>query len=61
MAKKLSGLSGGKRKKGKRKGGSYKGWKVVSKKACTGRKGRLKKGCKWGRGKYRGKVFKKVG
>ncbi len=61
MAKKvLSGLSGGKKKRKGRKAGSYKGWKQVSKKTCLKSSGRLKKGCKWGRGKYRGRVFKKV-
>lgn len=69
----MAGLSGGRKKKAKKKAakkGSRKvkfstvGYKSVAKKTCvrmSGKaKGTLKKGCKWGRGKFKGKVFKKV-
>ena len=46
-----------KRRSTKRTRRSAKGrWVTVSKKAGTKGKGRLKKGCKWGRGRYKGKV-----
>jgi hypothetical protein len=32
-------------------------WKVVSKAAGTKGKGKLKKGCKYGRGRYKGKIL----
>jgi hypothetical protein len=49
-------------RKGKRRPPSMKslltrGFRVVSKKAGTRGKGRLKKGCLWGRGEYKGKVL----
>ena len=43
-------------KRRKRRRSSRSCWKTVSKSAGTKGKGRLKKGCKWGRGKHRGKV-----
>lgn len=58
--KTLSGLGGSKKGKSRK---APKGWKVVGKDACTRkRKGRLvlKSGCKWGRGRYRGKLLKKA-
>ena len=70
----MAGLSGSKKKAKKKsskkssKKGSKKfstaGYKSVAKKTCVRmsgpKKGTLKKGCKWGRGKFKGKVFKKV-
>jgi hypothetical protein len=69
MKKMLSGLYGtkkkGKKGKSRKRGKAFNpkalGLKLTTEKAClTGRKRRLKKGCTWGRGKYKGKIFKKV-
>jgi hypothetical protein len=39
-------------------------WRVVSQDECVLKsgpyKGRLKKGCTWGRGKFKGKIMKKA-
>ncbi len=48
------------RKKAKRKGSRKalkRVFRVVSKAKGLRSKGRLKKGCKWGRGRYKGKVL----
>jgi len=37
------------------------GFRAASKKTCIKKTGRLKKGCIWGRGKNKGKLFKKSG
>jgi hypothetical protein len=71
------GMAGVKRKKArrgkKRKGGKGKaapaGWKLIGRKTDSAKKlapcrkatGKLRKGCKWGRGRFRGKLLKKVG
>lgn len=63
----LAGPKGSKKKaKKKAKKGSKKnppGFKVVSWDTCVGKsgkkKGKLKKGCIWGRGSLKGKVLKK--
>lgn len=55
MLSDADGLSGSKSRK------APKGFKVVGKQTCLRkRKGRmvLKKGCKWGRGRYKGKLLK---
>jgi hypothetical protein len=36
------------------------GFKSASKATCLKKTGRLKKGCIWGRGKHKGKLFKKA-
>jgi hypothetical protein len=52
------------KKAAKRTYGVPKGFKIVSRDTClhkTGKKkGKLKKGCTWGRGKLKGKFLKKV-
>lgn len=69
MAKKmLSGgydLAGTKKRKPKRKRGktfnpTKMGLKRATEKACLKGKRKLKKGCVWGRGKFKGKLFKKA-
>lgn len=37
------------------------GYRQVAKKDCVKSNGRLKKGCMWGRGRHKGKVFKRTG
>lgn len=67
----MAGISGSKKKakkkaskKGSKKSFSMKGFKVASEKACLRKsgplKGKPKKGCVWGRGKFKGKLLKKV-
>jgi hypothetical protein len=62
------GMAGVKKKAKKRKKAKKasrkaapKGFKVATEKSCLRGKRKLKKGCIWGRGRFKGKLLRKTG
>lgn len=56
----LAGTKKRKRAKGRKSAKAPKGFKVATASSCLKGKKRLKKGCIWGRGRFKGKLLRKT-